>query len=33
MPQTKEEKTGNKVADREAYLRRPPNQTVTLIKS
>ena len=24
-------KTGNKEADREAYLLRPPNQTITLI--
>ena len=27
------QKTGNKYVDREAYLRRPPNQTITLIKS
>ena len=33
LPAATAEKTGNKQADRDTYLRRPPNQTITLIKS
>ena len=33
LPNTNPQKTGDKYADREAFLKRPPNQTVTLIRS